>query len=421
MVSQVGEYATSGVSLVDSITNLLVQAFSAMATGGSVIAANYIGKKRPDEASEAAGQLIVANAAVGLLLAVICLSGREFFLDAIYGAIDADVKESAMIYFLITAFSYPFFAVYAGGAALCRAEGNSKITMKVAIISNMINVCGNALLVMGFRMGTAGVAIPTLLARAFGAAAMLVILKRQNHPIHFRVGERFRLNMPMIRKILKIGIPTGIDGSVFQVGKLLVASLIAGLGTPSIAANAVTNTLSGIVVIPGSAMGLSLITIVGQCIGAGEKEQAVSYTKKIMVLIHAANVLTSLIIGFGAGVILKLYSLSGETYEIAHRLIITYAIISPICWPESFALHNSLRAGGDAPFIMTTTLFSMWIFRIGMSYVFVRGMNLGVYGIWYAMYIDWFVRGVIFTTRFFSMKWMKLLQPAHEKNKSLKG
>lgn len=410
MVSQVGEYATSGVSLVDSITNLLVQAFSAMATGGSVIAANYIGRRQPEKASEAAGQLIVSNAAVGVVLAGICLWGREFFLDTIYGSIAADVKDSAMIYFLITAFSYPFFAVYAGGAALCRAEGNSKITMKVAIITNLINVCGNALLVMGLRMGTAGVAIPTLLARAFGAFAMLVILKKQDHPIHFRAGERFRLNMPMIRQILKIGIPTGIDGSVFQVGKLLVASLIAGLGTPSIAANAVTNTLSSIVVIPGCAMGLSLITIVGQCIGAGEKEQAVRYTKKIMLWIHAASVLMSLIIGFGSGTILKLYNLSGETYTIAHRLVITYAIVSPVFWPEAFAIHNSLRAGGDAAFIMVVTLVSMWLFRIGLSYVFVKGMNMGVDGIWYAMYADWVVRGAAFVLRFKSMKWTKLLK-----------
>ena len=414
MVSQVGEFATSGVSLVDSITNLLVQAFSAMATGGSVIAANYIGKRRPDQASDAAGQLIVSNTVVGIVLMVICLFGREFFLDKIYGSIEPAVKDSAMIYFLITCISYPFFAMYAGGAALCRAEGNSKITMKVAIITNLINVCGNALLVMGFHMGTAGVAIPTLLARAFGAFAMLVILRRQDHPIHFHADMHYKFNFPMIKKILKIGIPTGIDGSVFQIGKLLVASLIAGLGTASIAANAVTNTLSSIVVIPGCAMGLSLITIVGQCIGAGEKDESIRYTKKIMLWIHGATLLMSLIIGLGSGWILKLYNLSGETYAIAQKLIITYAIAAPLCWPESFSLHNSLRAGGDAPFIMVVTLVSMWLFRIGCSYLFVKGFHMGVYGIWYAMYIDWVVRGIVFVTRFISRKWMKLLNVKRE-------
>ena len=408
MVSQVGEYATSGVSLVDTITNLLVQAFSAMATGGSVIAAHFIGRKEPDKASDAAGQLIVSNTVIGIVLMVICLFGREFFLDLIYGTIEADVKESAMIYFLITCISYPFFAMYAGGAALCRAEGNSKVTMKVSIIVNVINVAGNALLVMVFKMGTAGVAIPTLASRIFGAAAMFFILRKQDHPIHFHENLHYKFNGPMVRKILKIGIPTGIDGSVFQVGKLMVAHLVSILGTTAITANAVTNTLSGIVVIPGSAIGLGLITIVGQCIGAGENEQAVQYTKKIMWVTHIATLVMSLIIGIGSTWILKLYNLSDATYESAHLLIITYAATAVIFWPQSFTLPNALRAGGDASFIMIISMASMWLFRIGCAFLFVYVFQWGVLSVWLAMYVDWLVRGTAFLIRFRSRKWMKL-------------
>lgn len=409
MVSQVGEFATSGVSLVDTITNLLVQAFSALATGGSVIAANYIGKRRTEEASDAAGQLIVSTGVIGAFLTVLCLFGRGFMIDWIYGSIDADVRESAMTYFLITCISYPFLAIYSAGAALCRAEGNSKVTMKVSVIVNIINVTGNALLILVFHMGTAGVAIPTLVSRAFGAAAMLVILKKQDHPIHFHEKLHYRFNWPLIKKILKIGIPTGLDGSVFQVGKLLVGSLISTLGTVSIAANAVSNTLAGIVVIPGSAMGLSLITIVGQCIGAGKTDEAIAYTKKVMKWIHLAAFAMSALVGLGSPLFLRFYSLSDETFRLAQLIIITYCVVAAIDWPESFALPNALRAGGDATFIMIVSMASMWLFRIACSYLFVKVFGWGLMGVWIAMYVDWLVRGVAFLWRFLSKKWIKLL------------
>ena len=408
MVSQVGEYATSGVSLVDSITILLVQAFSAMATGGSVLAANYIGKRKPEQASEAAGQLLVANTGIGILLMILCVFGRGMILDVIYGSIDADVKESAMVYFLITSISYPFFALYAGGAALCRAEGNSKITMKVSIITNIINVCGNALLVMVFHMGTAGVAFPTLACRIFGAFAMIRVLAKEDHPIHFRFTKAFRFNFPMIRKILKIGIPTGIDGSVFQIGKVLVASLISTLGTAAIAANAVTNTLSSIVIIPGAAMGMAMVPVVGQCIGAGEISQAKNYTKKIMLWIHLSLALMSCIMGFGCPWILKLFNLSDEAYIMTKNLVRTYAVLSAVYWPESFSLPNALRSGGDATFIMVVSVVSMMVFRIASSYLFVYVFGFGLYGVWGAMYIDWIGRSIPFITRFFRGKWVKL-------------
>ncbi|MBR6323028.1 MAG: MATE family efflux transporter [Lachnospiraceae bacterium] len=410
MVSQVGECATSGVSLVDTITNLLVQAFAALATGGSVIAANYIGKRRPQEASDAAGQLFVSTGVIGIVLMVICLVGRGFMIDKIYGSIDADVRESAMIYFLITCISYPFLAIYSAGAALCRAEGNSKVTMKVSVVVNIINVSGNALLILVLHMGTAGVAIPTLVSRMFGAAAMFYVMRKQDHPIHFHEKLHYRFNWPMIKKILRIGIPTGLDGSVFQIGKLVLGSLISTLGTAAIAANAVTNTLAGLVMIPGSAMGLSLITIVGQCIGAGKTDEAVSYTKKVMKWIHLCLLGMSLVIGLGSPLILRLYNLSDETFRLAQMLIIVYCIIAVIDWPESFALPNALRAGGDATFIMIVSMSSMWLFRIACAYLFVKVFNWGLNGIWIAMYVDWLVRAAAFFLRFRSRKWIRLLK-----------
>ena len=409
MVSQVGEHATSGVSLIDQMTFLFVQAFGALSTGGSIIASNYIGQKDEKMASKSADQLLVSTTLIGAIIMLFCFIGREFLVDTIYGSIDTNVRDSALIYFLITCISYPFLAAYSGASALCRAMGDSRITMRVSIIVNLVNVSGNALLIMVFKMGTAGVAIPTLVSRILGAVLMYFVVRDKRRPIHTSLSRKFRFDFGMIRRILKVGIPSGIDGSVFQIGKLLVASLISTLGTVSIAANAVTNTLSSIVIIPGSAMGLALITVVGQCMGAGEADQAVMYTKKIMKYVHLAVFAMGGLMALGSPLILRLYNLSDETYEIAKFLIISYSAIAFIDWPESFALPNALRAGGDATYVMTYSMISMWVFRIGCSYLFVLGFKLGVYGVWAAMYVDWVFRAIMYVTRFRSRKWMKLL------------
>lgn len=408
MVSQVGEAATSGVSLVDSITALLIQAFSALATGGSVIAANFIGKKSYNDASKATNQLVVSNFIIGIIIMLPCLIFREGIIDGVYGSIEADVKNNALIYFLITGISYPALAVYNSEAAVCRAVGNASITMKASIIVNIVNVTGNALLIMVFHMGTAGVAIPTLISRVLGAVILFFYLSGKDPHVKLSF-KGFRFDFRMIGKILRIGIPTGIDGSIFQIGKLLVASLVSSLGTVSITANAVMNTLANVVIIPGIAIGLAMVTVVGQCIGAGEVDQSVAYTKKLMIITYIAMVITGSVIGFGAPLILKLFNLSPETFEMTRKLAVTYVWISMTFWPTAFALQNALRAGGDATFVMAVSIISMWLFRIGCSYLLVNHFGLGVFGIWIAMYIDWVVRGVFFVTRFISRKWIKLI------------
>lgn len=412
MVSQVGEFATGGVSLVDTVARLLIQVFTALATGGAVIAANYIGKKDAEQASRAGEQLLLITALAGLFFTVICVFGRELILDLIYGTIAADVKESAMIYFLITAFSYVFLAVYSGGSALSRAQGNSKIVMKISMIMNVINVAGNALLVMVFHMGTAGVAIPTLLCRIFGAAAIVAVLRRPDQPIRiFRSGairSAFRFNRSLITEILKIGIPSGIDGSLFEVGRILVSSLVSSLGTSMIAANAVAWAMIGVTVLPGTAIGHALLTVVGQCMGANEKDQAMNYVKKLFRWSHLLILCTGALLCVSLPWLLKLYNLSPEAYHSAEMILFTFSVLSVIYWPEANIMQNTLRAGGDATFAMAVSITSMFLFRVASAYLFVKVFDFGLYGVWGAMYVDWVGRAICFLIRFGSRKWMKL-------------
>lgn len=407
MVSSVGEAAVSGVSLVDSINILLINLLTAMATGGAVVCAQYLGRKMRETACIAANQLILGIGAISLALTIIALAGNPFILRLIFGKVDAGVMQSARIYFYLTAASYPFIGVYNGSAALCRAMGNSKLSMNTSMVINGLNIAGNALFVFVFKMGAGGVGLSTLLSRIVGAVIMVHIVKNQSLLIHIEPKFRFKFDKYILKKILSIGIPNGLENSVFQVGKILVQSLVASFGTAAIAANAVANTLASFGVIPGSAMSLALITVVGQAIGANRYDEAKMYIKKLLKKAHlymgGLNLLLILLCPF----IVKVYNLSPEASKLAIELAMIHCIFCVIIWPESFSLPNALRAANDGKFTMMVSLLSMWIFRIGLSYLFSRNFDLGVPGIWLAMIVDWVARSICFIVRIKSGRWLR--------------
>lgn len=416
MVSACGEAAVSGVSLVDSISVLLIQILSALATGGAVVCSQYIGKKMPKRARNSAGQLmfIMLVTSGTVMLAVLC-SYRQL-LRFIFGQIEPDVQAAAEIYFVISAISYPFLGMYNAGAALFRSAGNSRVSMYTSLVMNLINVTGNAILIFGFGMGVFGAAIATLIGRAAAAAVIVGLLgrKRQNptggvsaeeNPLRLTLSD-MRPKGAVIQKILKIGIPSGIENGMFQVGKLLVSSLTATFGTAAIAANAVAGSVASFANIPGSAMGLAMVTVVGRCIGAGEKEQAKRYSRKLLGMAYAGTVLANMLLFVLARPIVSVFSLSGEAENLTIRLLGTFAVCASCIWPLSFTLPNALRAAGDAKYTMGVSVFSMWVFRVASSYFFADTLGLGVLGVWIGMYVDWLFRTILFVIRYLNGKWM---------------
>lgn len=406
MVSAVGQSAISGVSLVDTINVLLVNIFAALATGGAVVTAQYLGKKDLENAGKAAKQLLYTVLTVSLIIAAIALVLRRSMLELIFSGVEPQVMEYADIYFLITAMSFPFLALYNGSAALMRTIGNSKAALYTSFIMNLVNVAGNALLIHGFHMGVKGAAISTLLCRMAGAIVMLILLKKP-HPL-LRINGLFKLvwDGAMVRRILRIGVPTGLENSLFQLGKIIIQSLVATLGTAVIAANAVGNTLSGVMTIPGSAIGLAMITVVGRCVGAREYDQARKYTKLLMTIAYISmGIFTLLIILLLPGILQGIFNLDAAAYSIAYEILLVYGIVSIFIWPTSFALPNALRAAGDAKFTMMTSIISMAAFRVALSYLFVLVFDMNILGVWIAMMIDWAVRSAAFVYRFLSGKW----------------
>lgn len=405
MVARVGEMAMAGVSLVDNISILLIQVFAALATGGAVVASQFIGRDDKKNACVAANQLILSITVISTVIMIIALIGRSSILYFVFGQIEPGVMANAESYFWITAISYPFLAVYNGCSALFRAMGNSKISMKASIFMNIINVTGNAIFIFGMQMGAAGAALGTLIARVIGAMLMLYLIRDPENPIHIHPRFHLGVNFRMIKHIMSIGIPNGLENGMFQVGRLVLSSLISTFGTVAISANAVGNTVSSLQILTGQAFGLALITVVGQCVGAGDHKQAMVYIKKLMVWTYVLQGIATLLICLGLPWILALYNLSPETEALATTLIWFHSLASIPLWPASFALPNALRASNDARYAMTVSIFSMLFCRITIGFFLAKYMNMGVMGVWIAMSIDWICRSIFYVARFINGKW----------------
>jgi len=292
MIASVGEAAVSGVSLVDQIMVLLINVFAALATGGAVVAGQYLGQKNQKEACKSATQLVWFITLCSVVITLLVYAGKYFILHGIFGKIEADVMGHANTYLMIVTASIPFMALYNGGAAIFRAMGNSKVSMQVSIIMNIINVGGNAILIYGFHRGTEGVAIPTLVSRMVAAVIIIVLLCNPNQLLHIERTFRYKFNWQMVKKILSIGVPNGLENSMFQLGKILVLSLVSTFGTYAIAANAVGNAIALFQILPGMAISLAVTTVIARCVGAGDYEQVKYYNRKLMVITYVCMAAT---------------------------------------------------------------------------------------------------------------------------------
>ncbi|MDD3220158.1 MAG: MATE family efflux transporter [Lachnospiraceae bacterium] len=406
MVASVGEAAVSSVSLVDTFMVLFINIFAALGTGGAVVAGQYIGKKKLKDSCRATDQMTIFIVWISLAITLIMYLCKDLILTGVFGKIDADVMYNCNIYFLIVTASIPFIALYNSGAAIFRAMGNSKIPMYMALFMNALNLIGNAILIYGFHMGIEGAAIPTLLSRIVAGIGTVMLLTNQDRQLHFSKPFSIKIEWSMLKKILNIGIPNGLENSMFQLGKILVLSMVSGFGTASIAANAVGNNVAMFMILPGLALGYAMLSVVAQCAGAGDYEQVKYYTKKLMKWNYGLFIISNGAVVLLLPFILKAYGLSPEATQIARQIVWYHGICCVTIWPFSFALPNTLRASNDVKFCMILAIVSMWIFRIGFSYLLGDILGWGVFGIWVAMTVDWLFRAICFAVRYCRGKWM---------------
>ena len=406
MVSTVGEHAVSGVNIIDNINNLLIIAFMALSTGGAVVASQYIGRRDTKNSSVAAKQLIYIVTLAALAIMGIALGFRRPIVRLLYGNIEAPVMDAASVYFLITALSYPFLALYNANAALFRSVGNSRVTMFIALLVNVMNIGGNAVFIYGLRIGVAGAALSTLLSRIAAAFISLGLLTRSRcGPVSLSGILNIRFSRPMIHNILNVGIPSGLESSMFQIGRLLTQRIFTSFGTRAFAANAIASVINSFSFMPGMAYGMALITIVGQCVGAGDYGAAKKQTARIMKISYLTLFIISGLIYIFMEPLLSLFSLSAEAHAMAKSFLRVHCISMALGWPLSFGLPNALRAAGDARFVMIVAVVSMWTVRVSAAYLLAYLLGIGPLGVWIAMGGDFAVRGACYLTRWLRGTW----------------
>lgn len=406
MISSAGEAAVSGVSLVDMFNNLIISVLAALATGGAVVTSQCIGAGRREEACRSARQLVFTEAAITIGISVLVLLFHRQILGLFFGQIEADVMQNAIIYLIISVFSFPLLAVYDSCAALYRSMGNAQITLKISLLMNVINVVGNAIGVYVLKLGVAGVAIPSLVSRGVAGVVLFTLLHNPDNLVFLTRGK-FKVDGTIVKRILFIGIPSGIENGIFQLGRVLVVSIIAAFGTSQIAANGVANSLDSMGCIVGQAMSLAMITVIGRCVGAGEEGQVRYYTKKLLGETYFYTAVINSIILLLLPWILQIYGLGEETTRLSYILVMIHDGMAIFLWPASFVLPNMLRACNDVKYTMVVSIFSMITFRIGFSYVFGVHMGWMAVGVWAAMVIDWVFRVLCFVGRYLSGTWRK--------------
>lgn len=407
MVSRVGAEAISAVSLVDSINNLVLQVFAAMAAGAAIICSQYLGRKDEKGCNDAAKQIVLTVVVISSVIMIIGVGFRKPLLHLIFGSVEEAVMTNAQMYFLITALSYPFIALFQAGAAFYRACGNSKFTMKTALIANVANIVGNTLFIFVLQMGAAGAAVSTLISRALCAFVVFYALRKPGYAIQLKNYFSIRPDLNLIVKILAIGVPSGIENGMFQFGKLAIQSTVSSLGTAAIAAQAMTIIFENVNGMAAVGIDIGLMTVVGQSIGAGRQEEAKYYIVKLAGYAEVAMIISCILVYIAARPVTVLAGMSEESTALCMQMILAITIVKPLLWVPSFTPPNGLRAAGDVRFSMITATLTMWLCRVALSIFLMRVVKTGPIGVWYGMFADWGVRGVIFTIRFVRGKWLR--------------
>ena len=405
MVASLGEAAISGVSLVDFLMQLLIFSFSALATGGAVVAGQYLGDNQIDKAQNASTQLVWFSALLSVALMILVLILRQFLIGILFGQIEADVWHNAEVYLYIVALSIPFIAIYNSGAAIFRTTNDAYLPMKIMLVCDVLNVIGNAFCIYYLGWDVRGVAIPTVISRVVAALAIIYFAADEDYKLHIKRTLRHRFDFKVLKKVLNVGIPYGIENGLFQLGRVLILSLVSTFGTMAIAANSVGYAIGIFSVLPGFAINLGLTAIISNCVGANDYEQARYYNKKCLMIVYVSHLAINLLIFSVLPLILGIYNLSAQTAAMATEMIIWHGIFAIIIWPLAFTVPATFRGAGDSKSVMYISLIVMFTCRIALSYVIADWMGIGVFGTWIAMFIDWFVRAGIYIYRYFSNKW----------------
>lgn len=405
MISYAGDAAVSGVSLVNMFNTIFIYLFTALASGGAVVVSQYVGSRNRKNADASASQLLMIATVIALFFMAVSLIWKRQLLGLMFGRVDSDVMDACMIYLRISAYSFPAIAIYNAGAALCRSIGKTSVTMYISVLSNVINVIGNAIGIFVLHAGVAGVAYPSLIARTFSAVAVTVLCFKSSNAVSYKIKRIFCWNKDMIGRIFKIAVPNGIENGLFQLIKVALSSITALFGTAQIAANGIAQSFWSMAALIGVSMGPAFITVIGQCMGAKNTDAADYYFRKLYRITLLTSVVWNALVLAVTPFFMNFYPLSDEVKQLVVLLVLIHNVFNAFLFPTSGALSNGLRAAGDVKYTMYLSVLSTVACRLVLSVVLGIWMNLGVIGIALAMCCDWAVRALFVSFRYKSGKW----------------
>lgn len=426
-VSGAGNKILSAITSVDQVSSLLIQLFAAFGAGGAIITSQLLGAGKAEEANKSAKQLLVIMLLAALVVMAICMALNRQIIELLFGETSQETKDYACQYFLVMAASYPFLAVFNCCAAVLRAQRKSMNTMLSGIISFVLNIGFNALFIYAARLEVIGVALGTLLARIFPACFTLFLATRKSNAVRIKIFEKFRFNGKLLKQILKLGVPSGIESSLFQLGKILVivfisigaynvvtgvdpstgAQIVDNFQTAANSAAYNINTMSSII---GNGINTAILTVIGQAIGRGDINQVKYYIKKMLFLSYAGNAVCVAVVWALSEPLLTFYNISPEARQIARNCLTLCLSLQFVTYPLSFGLPAVLKASSDVKYVMCASVISMLLMRVGLCYILTcewAGAKMGAMGLWIGMVCDWGLRSVLFGGRLISGRWKK--------------
>lgn len=419
MVSNAGDAAVAGVSLVVTLDNVLIVFFTALVTGGSVIVAQRLGTSNTKDISEAAKQLMYATSIVATVVMATVLIFRVPLLNALFGDAEPEVLKHANDYFFLVCLSFPFLAISEAAGACFRSSGNSIIPLLTSLSINGILIGCNSIFIIWLDMGAQGAALSTLIARICGAAILLILVLNKKYPVHIENLFHYKPSLKVIKGILQIGVPNGIENTLFQFGRLLTQSLISTFATAVIAANSMALNLANFQYAVNTAFSVVMIPVVGRCIGAKRIDQAKHYSFKLMMAEYGMMWLVIAFTLIFIRPLMSAYGVSEDAVELTIKLVLYHSIMAAAIYPLGFLLPTTFRAASDVRFTLFVSMISMWVLRVALAYflalesvtlfnaITLPGLGMGIMGVWVAMFLDWILRSTLYLIRYLRGRWLK--------------
>ena len=424
--------ASNAIGNVDYVNNLIIQLFSAFASGGAIVTSQALGAGDRVRANKVAKQLLALVVCISLGVGVFCLGLNRPLLKLLYGNVDSSTFSYQRTYFYVTAASFPFIGLFNACAALLRAQRKGFSTMASAAMSCVVNIGLNAVFLFVLDMGVLGAGLATLFCRAIPAVFMLALLSREGNVVRVRVFERFRFDRAMITSILRLAVPSGVESALFQLGKLMTNTFVnAGVyatGAKSITGvdemgalihiniqangNTIANQINNFASVVGGGVGTSCLTVIGQSVGAGDLDQVKYYMKRMFVISYVANGLCVGTIIALMPLLTQLYGYAEQAKAIGRQCLYFCLTLQLFTYPLSFTAPGILKATSDVKYVMYSAVISMFTMRVSLAFLLTTDMfpgmpELGAMGYWIGMCSDWVLRSILFSARLLSGRWKR--------------